>query len=223
MGASCEIHMGDTFGRWVVVSEEYITANCRQRKYLCQCSCEKKTIKYVYAQSLRNGMSKSCGCYGTEYRRADKTTHGYSRSRLHAVWAEMKNRCNNPNDNGYAHYGGRGIKVCPEWEQDYMAFHIWAYENGYDENAPKGQCTIDRIDVNKDYCPSNCRWTDSKTQAVNKRNNVLIEHKGEVHCLSEWASITGLKFATLWARYKKGFRGEDLFSKKNLQNGHKLE
>lgn len=83
----------------------------------------------------------------------------------------MKGRCNNPNNQKYKDYGGRGIKVCDEWANDFMSFYIWAMNNGYDPDAPYGVTTIDRIDVNGDYCPDNCQWVDMKTQSQNKRAN----------------------------------------------------
>lgn len=81
----------------------------------------------------------------------------------------MRHRCANSNDASYKYYGGRGITVCEEWG-DYERFRNWALANGYDPNAPQGECTIDRIDVNGNYEPSNCRWVDMKTQNANKRN-----------------------------------------------------
>ena len=99
----------------------------------------------------------------------------------------MKSRCNNPNDKSYSRYGGRGIKVCPEWNGDYIAFQEWAFANGYRDDL-----TLDRKENNCGYCPENCRWATNKEQGNNKRNSRLIEYNGETHTLSEWAEITGM-------------------------------
>lgn len=130
-------------------------------------------------------------------------THGKRESRLYAVWNNMKARCRNPKDREYHRYGGRGIKICDEWLYDFQAFYDWAMKNGYDATAPRGQCTIDRIDNDGDYCPDNCRWTTAREQANNTRRTRFIDFNGEIHSVSEWSRILGIKQSTLNMRINK--------------------
>lgn len=123
--------------------------------------------------------------------------HGESYTRLYAIWDNMKARCYNKNSSDYPRYGGRGVFVCDEWIQSYKAFSDWAKENGYAENL-----TLDRIENNKGYCPSNCRWVDRKVQANNTRNCVFYTYNGEVHTLAEWADIVKIPKTALWNRIK---------------------
>ncbi len=110
----------------------------------------------------------------------------------------MKERCNNPNNKNYANYGGRGIAVCDEW-QEFIPFYKWAMSHGYAENL-----TIDRIDVNGNYEPSNCRWVTQKEQANNKRNNHLLTYGGKTQTLSQWANDLETSDTTIFGRIKRG-------------------
>jgi hypothetical protein len=141
------------------------------------------------------------------------TQHGNYDSRLYRIWAGMLDRCNSNNTRSKNH-GDRGIRVCEEWH-DYKAFEEWALANGYDENAKHGKCTIDRIDNNGNYEPSNCRWTNNKTQCRNKRNNRLLTYKGETHCVAEWAEILGINPYTIYTRLHKGWSTEMALSSVN--------
>lgn len=98
----------------------------------------------------------------------------------------------------YKHYGARGIKMCDDWKNDFMTFYNWAMSNGYKEGL-----TIDRIDVNGNYEPNNCRWVDIKTQSNNKRNNIYLAYGGKTQTLKEWAEELNVNYCTLWRRYNK--------------------
>lgn len=139
-----------------------------------------------------------------------RNKHRASYSRLYRVWQGMKRRCNNKNSSHYKDYGGRGITVCDEWATDFQAFRNWAMQAGYDENAPSGTCTIDRIDNNKGYSPDNCRWLTIKEQANNRRNNVLYEIDGVQKTPLQWSECTGIPLHTIYSRYYRGDRGCNL-------------
>jgi hypothetical protein len=119
--------------------------------------------------------------------------------RLYKCWKNIKQRCNNPNKPNYKYYGGKGIKVCKEWE-NFFVFEKWALENGYEEHL-----TIDRIDTNKNYEPSNCRWATLKEQANNKTNNRLITYKNITKTIHQWADEVNISAKTISMRLKRGW------------------
>lgn len=160
--------VGQRFGRLVVIRREGSTS-WGTATWQCMCSCGSRCV--VEGARLRKGNTKSCGCLHDEKARNRMITHCKSGTRLYAVWKSMKDRCHNSLNKNYDSYGGRGIAVCAEWRNDFQAFYDWAIENGYDENAPFQQCTIDRIDNDKGYSPDNCRWVDQITQAGNRSNS----------------------------------------------------
>ena len=120
--------------------------------------------------------------------------HGMSKTRLYRIWSGMKERCFNPNNRNYKHYGGRGISVCDEWRFDFMAFYKWSVATGYDETAPRGQFTIERNDYDGHYCPENCSWSTLKDQLNNKRTNRMITIDGETKTLSQWCDELHLDY-----------------------------
>lgn len=146
----------------------------------------------------------------------DRTTHGDTptgeHKRLWEIWQGMKQRTSNLNNKSYARYGGRGISVCKEWRESYTNFRDWAFNNGYSDNL-----TIERIDVNGDYCPENCRWATAKEQCNNRRTNVLIEWNGKTQNIEQWSNETGIPYKVLHDRYKRyGIKPPELFEPVNL-------
>lgn len=133
-----------------------------------------------------------------------EVVHGETGTRLHNIWIGIKTRCYNPNHHNYKDYGGRGIKMCDTWKNDYLSFAKWSRENGYLEDL-----SIDRINVDGDYSPKNCRWTDKKTQGNNKRNNVMITVNGQTLSRAEWARKNNIPVGAILARQSRGWSDED--------------
>jgi len=162
--------VGMRFGRLTVEDEQPLRKEkpSGQKYIMWKCKCDCGVELYVRSGDLLSGNTKSCGCYQKMRASQAKTTHGDSESRLYRVWRTMKNRCENPKSHRYKSYGARGIKVCQEWHK-WDLFKQWALESGYDKDAKFGECTIDRINVNGNYEPSNCRWISLDEQAKNKQ------------------------------------------------------
>lgn len=191
---------GKRFGRLVVIdrADDYISPKgYHKAKWNCLCDCGNNAV--VGAQELRSGDTKSCGCYEQETKRVNATTHGLSKTPLHSIWKGIKARCYNQNHKNYNDYGGRGISVCIEWKDSFKTFYDWAMKNGYRKGL-----TIDRVDVNGDYCPLNCRWVTRVVQANNRRSNININYKGKTHNLRWWAKFAKINYNTLYHRIKSG-------------------
>lgn len=152
-------------------------------RWLCRCSCGKMVV--VVGNRLRSGNVKSCGHLKRDYARSMHYTHGGASSKLYKAWHAMIDRCERKNNSSFVNYGGRGIKVCPEWH-DFEKFRAWATAHGY-----KDGLTIERVDVNKGYTPSNCIYADRATQNRNTRRNIHIFYNGDRLTISEFSRIIG--------------------------------
>lgn len=190
------IKEGDIF-YYLTVIKRVENAKNGHTRWLCRCKCGKETV--VMSTHLTSGKIKSCGCWWQERKKDYCKTHGYSnKEKLYGVWKGIKNRCYTQSHIGYKNYGGRGVIVCDEWKNDYLCFRKWALQNGYKEGL-----TIDRIDVNGNYEPSNCRWITRKEQSYNKTNSHYLTYNGQSKTIAEWSEITGIKSHTIQARINR--------------------
>lgn len=192
------------YGRLTIIKPIIIN---KRKCFLCKCECGKETI--VLASNLFSGHTESCGCLKKAIiENGAHTIHGLSKTRIYRIWKGMRKRCQNPNDYGYYKYGGRGIEVCPEWNENFLAFYYWAIEHGYNDTS-----SIDRIDNDKGYSPDNCRWSDASTQANNRRSNHLVSIGGEIHSIAEWSKIVGISQVTIYRRMRQGMSEEEAITK----------
>ena len=184
------------FGRLVVIDKSSTNSRgCVTWK--CKCDCGNIVVKP--GDLLRRGGIKSCGCLFDEKSKFGNPTHGKCHTRLYRIWSEMKSRCCSKTCKGYKNYGLRGISICDEWlgENGFENFYNWSMRNGYSD-----ELTIDRINNDGNYEPSNCRWTDYEMQANNKRNNTILTLNGVSHTLAEWSRITGIRSGTISRRVR---------------------
>lgn len=212
-GRSIKDITGQKYNKLTAIRYDHADKN-HHSYWLFKCDCGNEKIISANTVTKKNAEVKSCGCQNNEVRLSgdNRRIHGEHDTRLYKVWRSMRRRCNNANDKSYQKwYGSKGIKVCKEWD-DFRLFKLWALSNGYDENAEYMQCTLDRIDVNGDYCPDNCRWVSMKVQANNKSTNRIIEWNGETHNLTEWADILNIPIHILKTRYyTNGWSIEETF------------
>lgn len=186
MGRQAEDLTGRRYGRLIVIRRG--PNQGKRVMWLCKCDCG--TEKVIGGQDLRNGKTKSCGCFlseATSQRNRDNATHRETGSRLYRIWRGMKARCYYKKQFEYERYGGRGITVCEEWRTSYETFRDWALSNDY-----KSHLTLDRINTNGNYEPDNCRWATYKEQCNNRTNNRLIEFNGDIKTISQWSDTFGL-------------------------------
>jgi hypothetical protein len=202
-----EIPKGTRFGKLTATGQSEIrkSGNKKLSYHKCICDCGKTT--WARGTSLRYGTTLSCGCYRTEQRIASIKKHNLSNSRLYRIWNDMRTRCNKEYCDHFKDYGGRGIKVCSEWDNlndGFQNFYEWSMSNGYSNDL-----TIDRVDNDGDYKPGNCRWVTQYEQNRNKRNNHYLDIDGERKIITDIAKENGLHPSTLKGRLDNGCSVED--------------
>lgn len=214
---------GKRFGRLTVVGLSPKKSG-RKSYWVCKCDCGNEIV--VRSDALKCGNTKSCGCLKQEQDKINlsKNHKGYNTpNRLYGIWVQMKDRCLNTNNENYFRYGERGIKIYPAWVHDYGNFRDWAFDHGYNKHL-----TIDRIDNNGDYEPTNCRWVTMKTQSNNRSSNHNVAWNGETHTLKEWSEIYSINYETLRDRFHRGDLPPRLFEttaqrKKDLKKAIYIE
>ena len=189
------------FDRLMVIekSGQYIApSGCKEPTWLCICECGNKCI--VRGSQLRSGNTKSCGCLKRDIFYNTITKHNFcDKERLYKIWNNMRSRCLVKSSSLYNLYGGRNITVCKEWNS-YLKFRSWALDNGYKEGL-----SLDRIDVNGNYEPDNCRWVTIKQQQNNKSTNHYLTYNNETHTMMEWSEIRKINYYTLRSRIRSGW------------------
>lgn len=189
---------GQVFGSWTVL--RYVG----RKKWLCRCVCDQE--RAVLGASLRNGASTSCGCTRMVKMQAANTSHGMAHSPEYKVWRSMIDRCRNPRNNASKNYGGRGIDVCARWAESFEAF---ISDMG---PRPSARHTVERIDNDLGYGPSNCRWATRFEQSRNMRSNIFLTIDGERMILTDACRKVGLKRATVESRIREGWSAEEAIS-----------
>ena len=178
--------------RWTVIKYVRRTES-GSAMWLCECDCG--ATKEVAGTTIVTGKSKSCGCYAKEVTSITNSSHGLTKTPEHRIWLYMRKRILNKNMPDYHRYGGRGIAICPEWDD----FTVFLADMGH---RPSPQHSIDRIDNDGDYTPENCRWSTATEQAQNRRSNIKVTRGGVTRCLKEWCIELNMPYQTVWARVK---------------------
>lgn len=215
MAKSIKLEEGQKFNKLTVVKLAYIKHfNYKKTKvdkefYLCKCDCGNYTVVEKSLIRRKVDAVESCGCAHFKYgSRCNK--------RIYRIWCTMRKRCYSDKPE-YKNYSGRGIRICQEWLDNYKNFENWALKNGY-----RNDLTIDRINNDGNYEPSNCRWVNMKVQNNNKRNSINIPYNNKIYSLSDLSKLLNISKETLYDRFRKYGICDKLFSKKDLQTGKTL-
>jgi hypothetical protein len=173
----------------------------RTHFWIFECDCGAKKI--MQKSKVIGGRFVSCGC-GLARKKPNIKSHKHTGTRIYRIWKNIKTRVNNKNNLGFNNYGGRGIKICDRW----MKFENFLADMGY---PPTNKHSIDRINNDGNYEPSNCRWATSIQQTRNQRSNVIIIYNGTLKCASEWAELFNISASVIRKKYKKGLSSEEIF------------
>ena len=233
MGAFIDL-TGIQFGRFTVLKR---VENNKYNKpqWLCECNCINKTQKIICGNSLRSGLTQSCGCLNKEIVSQIHLKHNLSNHKLYKVYHGMKQRCCNSKNQYYYNYGGRGINICDEWSNEdngFINFYNWALKNGYDEKLE-----IDRINNDGNYEPTNCRWVTDSIQNINKRKPFKkfsrkrkkeinydklkqVEINGEKKSIVELPKIYNISYKTIYRRIEKGDKNNDIIRPINKRSSN---
>lgn len=196
--------LNQKFGKLTVI-ELLADRTHKERHWKCICDCGNEYI--AKSSSLVHGKATQCRSCSVKQISEANTKHGCEPKRLHEIYTNMKTRCHNPNYSLYHRYGGRGIKVCSEWDKSYSAFREWAFSSGYSD-----ELSLDRIDNDGDYCPENCKWSTNVEQANNRRTNRMVTFRGETDTLANMARKTGMPYGTVQSRLDKGWDTDRAFT-----------
>lgn len=191
--ANSEEWIGKRFGRLLVLGTEH--KNDRWF-WKCKCDCGNETI--AYPNQVIRGKTTTCGCGRSKTFHDMHLKHGHSKERLYRIWKGIRKRCGNVNASHYAYYGERGISICREWD-DYSVFRTWALLRGYGDTK-----TIERKDVNGDYCPENCTWIEPERQPENTRATIRVVINGDEKPVGQWADYFEIKRTTVYSRIRRG-------------------
>lgn len=223
MRPSSEMPIGKKYNRLTILEE--LPPHCRidklgkiKKMRMVKCVCDCGNIVIARWSALINGTTKSCSCLRNENAKISQkktfTTHGLTKHPLHRRWDNIKTRCYNEKSKSYKDYGGRGITICSEWLNDFMAFYNWALSNGW-----KRGLTIERKNNDGNYEPSNCIWIAKSEQSRNRRSNRWLEYDGKRMLLCDWALYLNVRYSNIWNMLKNKSATETLsyYSNKNKQ------
>lgn len=201
---------GDIIGTCIYLEEAGMRRDPKTGKYRrlakFKCQCGNEFITTV--SNVKRGNTKSCGCYNKKRVLERNTKHGLCKHPLYRQWQNLRNRCYNKNIEGYKDYGAKGIKVCEEWRNEFLPFYKWAAELNW-----RPGLSIDRINSNGNYEPTNCRLATDKQQARNRRTNIIVEYEGEKMCMTELCERLGLNYSAFRTRViKRGWSLERAIS-----------